>query len=261
MNTQSRETDITGLLVVVLVVLIGVLIATTTQRFITQKTSTSSRASERKLTLNDIANTSLPGTLSSPLVYGDPKCDAGLAGWFGSCVAIANPQCKNKCDGTTSIPDQTSYGKRICPQEGTSRCLPITSEYTHNVTTLFDLTGTVITSKQCEDKTHTPGAICFNWSGRNVKGLSLDSLNKYDLYMTTPLSIGNVQLNDILAHASPWASNLLKEAVVDTKYKIECPILVLSDVDVVLSHTGNTPLIPQYISSGYCYVPHVTPTP
>ena len=44
MSHQPGETDITGVLIGVFVVMIGVLIATTTQNFISQSTSTSSRA-------------------------------------------------------------------------------------------------------------------------------------------------------------------------------------------------------------------------
>jgi len=47
-SVQSKDTDITGVLVGVIVVAMGVLIAVGTQQFINQSTSTSSRASAKK---------------------------------------------------------------------------------------------------------------------------------------------------------------------------------------------------------------------
>jgi len=118
-RTNSKDTDITGVLVGVIIVAMGILIATATQQFISQSTSTSSRASARRDSANDTwckQNKPLSGDTTTTDVYLASKdiCINTLLGCTTGPIDYTNTF------SSSALADKSNcYGLKRCCRAGT----------------------------------------------------------------------------------------------------------------------------------------------
>jgi len=98
-HVGSNETDITGVLVVVFVLMIGILIAKVAGDFTTRSTSTSTRASE-----------------AGTIIAESTKCDAdGTQTWWGQKLICGVEKINGKCPATNPVTDRTHwFAKLVC---------------------------------------------------------------------------------------------------------------------------------------------------
>lgn len=92
-HVKSKETDITGLLVVVFVLMIGILIAKVAGDFTTRSTSTSTRASERT---------------AARSVFATTCSENGKMTWWGKTIPCPVAKVNGKCPKTNPVDDDTS---------------------------------------------------------------------------------------------------------------------------------------------------------
>lgn len=235
---KSNETDITGVLVVALFVMLGILFVTLSNTLTKKTTSTSTRASD----VNSVTM-----TLPSSIAYGDPSCPAGQKGWFGICIAVNAEECIDKCPPAQSIADKTSYGKETC-RLGKTRCLPL--KVPNSVSGYFNFNNPSTSDGFCIKSTGQSGAVCYTKTG--INNVSEKNINKYNIYYAEEDPNNAPYLKKKFSFFGP------------AKYKIECPLYVTianRGLDIFLWSGGMKSGF-DHIESGYCYVPKsITPTP
>jgi len=103
---EEKNVDITNFLVVAFIVMVGVLIAKVATDFSQIKTSSYSRASEKKtisaLKISKQKNVATP-------------CGINQQRWFDKCISKLDITCRNIC-GITETHDNTSYEKKCVPK-------------------------------------------------------------------------------------------------------------------------------------------------
>jgi len=232
------KTDITGVLVMALFIMLGILFVTFSNTLTKKTTSTSTRAS-------DVSSRNK--SLSSDIAYGDLSCPTGQKSWFGVCIAVNTKECVDKCLPAKSVADKTSYGKETCSSK--IRCLPL--GVANTVKGYFNFGSTSAVNAFCEKVTAVSGAVCYTTTGIN----NIKNISKYDMFYAGENS----------NNAAYFKKKFTWWGLFPDKYKIECPMYVTfvnGGIDKFLELGNADTNAVDYIESGYCYVPKsITPTP
>lgn len=251
-HSSSKETDITGVLVVVLVLMVGVVIAKVAGDFTTQKTSSSTRAAasqKGKLTTKPKVVGRVRYQSGGPC-YNPDDPNGTYKWWFNSCIKVNQDECQDKCQAGQTISDETSYGAITCP--GKKRCLPLSGAW--NAKSQFSFTTDNLSSTFCESMTGRTGAVCYDPSGGvNIKGLDI---SKYDSFYTQDR---NTTYGDYTYYIE--GGNFFWSAIWGNYYWVECPLYVSilgGGVDTFMNLGGAKVAPLDHAKSGYCYVPKET---
>jgi hypothetical protein len=198
-NSHSKETDITGILVVALFVMLGILFVTFSNTLTKKTTSTSTRASEAKAIMAE-----------------STKCDVdGTQTWWGKKIECAVEKIDGQCPSTNPVTDSTHwFGKLICH---TNSSMDI---YFNMV---FERTGrspgkdVKRGNQYCIDNTENNGAKCLvkkftnnlDWDLNNDKWRN----NAYSGYIEYKSKLGNISCPVLIKDISIFHSDSVSATV------------------------------------------------